>query len=459
MFFLRLTLVGLLWLGGAFVSRAATWHVTTNGAGLFNGTDWANAFSNIQDGINAAGASGTVLVSNGVYETGGTLVGNYVGNQFKDINLLTNRVVITNAVTVQSANNDPTNTIIKGARATDGNTNGWGAGAVRGVYMSGAGAKLIGFTITNCATLTTSESTNTGDRMCGAIYCPWPVSSMVISNCIVAGNVSRGSYTINWGSVWNSQILNNTVGGEGGGFGGGYIYNSIISGNRALGPGWAPGGGLSSICYASNCLVISNTSAGNGGGIYVGAHTIERCTFIGNTGNHGGGMFGEAKARFKNCLIAGNKATGSGGGVYNKGTNYNCTIVGNSASGSGGGINGGTAYNCISWGNDKDDSGVAAYYSCGNGALYTDTALGNTTNNPLFVNAGSGTGTGHIMGDYHLQANSPCVNTGTNQLDWTGAVDLDGRARIRYGTVDMGCYEFIYRGTIFTVSSCLVPYP
>ena len=67
---------------------------------------------------------------------------------------------------------------------------------------------------------------------------------------------------------------------------------------------------------------------------------------------------------------------------------------------------------------------------------------GNLGANPRFVDTNAA--------NYRLQANSPCVNTGTN-ADWMDtAFDLDGKPRIRYGRVDMGCYEVIYRGTIFS---------
>ena len=68
------------------------------------------------------------------------------------------------------------------------------------------------------------------------------------------------------------------------------------------------------------------------------------------------------------------------------------------------------------------------------------------TNYPQFVNfAGL---------DFHLQSKSPCINTGTNQDWWMiGATDLDGQRRIDpvSGIVDMGCYEYVTRGTMFII--------
>ena len=66
---------------------------------------------------------------------------------------------------------------------------------------------------------------------------------------------------------------------------------------------------------------------------------------------------------------------------------------------------------------------------------------GNTTNNPRFIN--------YAAGDYRLQSGSPCLNAGTNRPWMQSAPDRDGLIRVRYGTVDMGAYEFVYEGTIY----------
>jgi len=58
--------------------------------------------------------------------------------------------------------------------------------------------------------------------------------------------------------------------------------------------------------------------------------------------------------------------------------------------------------------------------------------FGNITNEPLFINN---------INDFHLQANSPCINGGNNAYVFT-ANDLDGNPRIFGGTVDMGAYEY-----------------
>lgn len=124
-------------------SYADTYYVATNSASDGPGTAWSNAFHTIQGGVDAATNTGdTVLVTNGVYDIGGAVTPGYS---------LSNRVVITRDITVQSVNGAGA-TIIGGAEATGG---GSGSNAVRGVYMS-AGV-LSGFTITNGYTRTSGD--------------------------------------------------------------------------------------------------------------------------------------------------------------------------------------------------------------------------------------------------------------------------------------------------------------
>ena len=399
-------------------------------------TSWATAATNIQDAIDAADQIGAlVLVSNGIYATGGRVV----------YGALSNRVAITKPLTVRSINGSA-KTIIQGAGPV-------GDSAMRCAYV-GSNAVLDGVTLTNGATHSDG----------GGVFCE---SSGVLSNCILTGNSAFDGGGAYGGKLYNCTLIGNSASYMGGGIYYGTLYNCILSDNRASAAG---GGTYYGTLY--NCTLTGN-SAGQGGGANYG--TLYNCTLTGNSASDGGGA---CEGTLYNCILVGNSASEDGGGVdyvtlYNctltsnsafrgggasYGTLYNCTLTGNSASYSGGGVSGSMLYNCtLTWNSATNYGGgtyentlyncIAYYNTASSGSNYSGSTLnyscttpdpggtGNITNDPRFVNAAAG--------DYHLQSTSPCINAGTNQNWMIGATDLDGNPRLdASGRVGMGAYEY-----------------
>jgi parallel beta-helix repeat protein len=326
---------------------AATLYVDVNNAApIAPYTNWVTAATNIQDAVDAAAPSDTVLVTNGVYQTGGRVV----------YGSLTNRLVVTKPVTVQSVNG-PAVTIIQGywTATTNGDT------AVRCVYLTN-NAALIGFTMTKGATrMAGIDTKETGG---GGVYCE--SSQVLLSNCVLVANSASFSYGVGGGAVSGTLVdcrLNSNLAVAGGAAYNAILSNCTVTANTAVAS--STGGGLYR-CTANNCVlagnmaaasggsggaaatsaltdcVITNNSADGGGGTF--NSTLLRCIVSGNTGNSGAG--GIHYGAVTDCLVVSNLTAGTGGGAYSCSLT-NCTVTDNRAGGSGGGAYIGTLYNCV----------------------------------------------------------------------------------------------------------------
>lgn len=341
-------------------------------------TNWMTAAHTIQDAVDAAEDGDTVWVAAGVYATGGR-AGYPAGSP------LTNRVAIYKPITVCAVSANAAETIIQGAGPP-------GDSAMRGVFMV-EGATLIGFTITNGATLTWGY--DAFDRSGGGAWCE---PGGTILNCILVGNSAY----------------------HGGGAYGGTLSYSQLKDNSAV-----YGGGA----YASllnNCVLTGNRNDdGAGGGSYLSV--LNNCTLSGNAAERGGGA---SRSTLNNCMLVGNIAEEYGGGSYG-GTLNNCTLVRNVAGESGGGSFADAATNCILYYNAAPDganwSSSTLAYCC---TTPDPGGTANITNAPLIASASNP----------RLLAGSPCIDAGNNAA--ASGTDIDGQPRIAGGTVDIGCYEY-----------------
>ncbi|MDD5706430.1 MAG: choice-of-anchor Q domain-containing protein, partial [Kiritimatiellae bacterium] len=278
---------------------------------------------------------------------------------------------------------------------------------------------LIGFTITNGATLETMGGLP--DVRGGGVYCEL-TATPVISNCFIAGN-----------SAGNAGNM-----GSGGGVFCGTVIGCLIVGNSApMGLATGAGGGTSGYQLGTTVYyfpVINSIITGNIG--YSGAGTyrnhLTNCLVTGNNGFTGGGY---GLGDVNNCTIVDNKGnqfgtSGGAGGIYGFLTSWNSIVY----------------FNTGSYPNFVHVAGYGVFSNCCAGTTIPASmdGGGNTTADPKFLD--------RAAGNYRLKFSSPCVNTGTNQAWMATARDLDGTRRVLDGRVDMGAYEWIpLRGTVVTL--------
>lgn len=417
-------LTGLLLLLVALPAAATTRYVDVNNANPAPPhTTWASAATTIQDAVDAALAGDEILVTNGVYATGGRAVSG----------TMTNRVAVDKAVTIRSVNG-PLVTIIQGRVGT--------TDAMRCSYLA-TGAVLDGFTLTNGVTVTTGDLTF--EQSGGALFCQSPAA--IATNCVLTGNQARryggGAYS---GTLQNCSLLGNAASFGGGAYGS-TLNQCTLAKNSATS---AAGGAFSGTL--TNCTLTGN-NAPTGGGAQYG--TLTRCTLSENSASIGGGISGGS---LSSCTIRSNTAATRGGGV-NGCWVANSILIGNATAGDGGGAHGSELINCTVVGNTAQTNGGGTAFAGGvnNCIVYFNTAaanancdpaatvnyscttplpaagFGNISVNPGLVNAAAG--------NLHLAANSPCINSGHN-VAVVGTSDLDANPRIAGSTVDLGAYEF-----------------
>ncbi|MCK5852596.1 hypothetical protein KAH27_06155 [bacterium] len=393
---------------------ADTHYVSLTGGNNPPYTNWPDAANNIQDAVDAAVDGDTVLVTNGLYQTGGEVTPGYS---------LLNRVMVIPAITVRSVNGPDTTTIL--GKGPIGNN------AVRCVYLTN-GAQLIGFTLSEGHTRRLGDSNY---EKCGG-----------------------AAFLNNGGIVSNCFIRENDAQYRGGGiicYKGGLVNNCKISMNSAGHAGEDIGAGVA--CYqggtVNKCTISDNSTFSAGGGVSLSGNggSVNECIISGNSAYRGGGVFSYSFGTVNNCLIISNSASQYGGGVYGDWGNIvnNCTIIGNSSSYGGGVYGGGLPdshgylTNCIIYFNIATENGQnilgisSISYSC----CPELSGNGNITNNPQFVNLSGN--------NYRLQSTSPCIDAGTNMSWMWSAKDLDGNPRIIDGIVDMGAYEYVPEPVLF----------
>ncbi len=449
-FALVAALIGFL---GLSYANAAVRYVNVNNATPTPPyTNWSTAATVIQDAVDAAMPGDEIVVTNGVYATGGRAV--HEG--------MTNRVAVTKLLGLRSVDG-PEVTVIRGYQVP-GTTNG--DSAVRCVYLTN-GATLSGFTLTGGAVkgrvpldasglpawswpLGGHELLSGGGVWCESV-------NALVTDCLVKGNSAvygGGSFS----GTLTDCFLTENIAIAGGGADRGNLVRCGLWGNSAEKGGGAYyatltycninfnnaqiGGGVT-MCVANNCGVERNL-AQSGGGSY--NSDLYNCIVSGNNAISGGGSFG---GKLNNCNVIGNQATFQGGGVWSwPGSNrlFGCETIGCGPAPEACRCDGdGTAFvvNCIVYWNSaptgSDHWGFSEAAFPGNlygGALnYSCTtpsptnSVGNITNHPALARG------------FLPEPDSPCINAGKNAYV-TNSTDLGGNPRIAGGTVDMGAYEF-----------------
>jgi predicted outer membrane repeat protein len=374
-----------------YVDSAAT-------TGAYNGTSWANAFTNLQDAL-ASTSGGTIYVAKGTYKPG------------------TNRTD-----TFQLKNNV----------------------TLQGGYPTGGGTRDSKANVTILSGNIGDTEVNT-DNSYNVVTASGTDSSAILEGFTVSGGNGDDSDGGGMRNVNGSPTIREVTFSDNRASYGGGMYND----------GGSPT--LTNVTFSNN---LAQYNGGGIHGIDAGNPVLQNVTFSGNSADYGGGMYNENTMSLTNVTFSGNTANTSGGGIYSSNGNLtlmNVTFNGNSASqGNGGALfkDGGTvtATNCIFWGNSEEIyknnpvtvtySVVESGYAEGTNILTTDPLLDTLKDNGGFTKT------------MRLKTGSPAIDAGTP----TGAPSTDQRGitRPQNALYDIGAYE-VAPSTVTGISPTIGP--
>jgi predicted outer membrane repeat protein len=314
-------------------------YVDINATGTDDGTDWINAYVDLQDALTNAVAGDTIRVAQGTYKPTDiadrdtsfiipdsvVVLGGYdAGNGTRDIQV--NTTILSGDIGVADDSTDNSYhvvytynvseaTLVDGFTISDGNA---GGGTVDnlggGWYIHGSGGgNTCNPTISNC-TLTVNNALFSGGAMYITNGNPDITYCTFIENSAIDGS---GGAIININS--NPDITYCTFNSNIADFQGGAIFSNVNSNSDI-----------------TDCTFSGNT-AERGGALYnSNSHpTITDCTFTGNTPNYGGAIYNsDSNPGITNCTFLDNKVNNNGGAMFNYNSNpviSDCTFSGNKA--------------------------------------------------------------------------------------------------------------------------------
>ena len=444
-----------IWQGDvwSFTTVPAPIFVDVDATGANDGSNWADAYNSLQDGLARANSSVKpveIRVAQGVYKptryappppgaplppavraatfqlkSGVAIKGGYAGFGEADPNardIDTYETILRGDLNSDDVDvNDPTDLLDEPSRSENSYHVVTGSG-------TDSTAVLDGFTITggNANIFPHDEG--------GGMYTK--DGSPTIYNCTFRGN-SASEYGGAMLNIESRPTLTNCVFSRNSANYGSGIYN------RRSDP------------TLINCTFSGNWAVFGAGmrNYYASSPTLTNCTFSENTAWFGGGMDNyHSSPIMTNCMFSGNSADWGGGMANNSYSSpmlTNCAFSRNSAKLGGGVFNSESSLiltNCILWDDgdeiwNNDGSTIEVTYSDVQGSWPGE---GNIDADPCFVEPGYWDSNGMwVEGDYHLLAGSPCIDTGDpNYVPEPNETDLDGRPRVIGGRIDMGVYEF-----------------